>query len=159
MSRISNPPICLPTADIFPKTVTIPFLLAQMVKEHPPIFSKKIFMKKRTLALALFFAFMAAGFAQKLGNSPQFFTVADPDFELVFEINAFPNPATERLMVETDFPYPVVFRLFSRVGQCAKSGQLTGGEIGVGELPNGSYCLELRTAAGRLLTALWIKKW
>lgn len=115
-------------------------------------------MKKTALAFALFLSFMATGFSQKIPGDPQFFIVPDADFELVFEIKTYPNPATERVFIETDFVQPVDFQVFSMAGKCVKTGRLDEAGIGVSELDSGIYFLELRASNGRFLTNLLLEK-
>jgi len=61
--------------------------------------------------------------------------------DLAFKV--YPNPVSDKIMVQSQVAGKLYYRLFNSNGQLVKAGQLTNQTIGVAELPDGLYHLQV----------------
>ncbi|MCB0580660.1 MAG: T9SS type A sorting domain-containing protein [Phaeodactylibacter sp.] len=80
--------------------------------------------------------------------------------ELDFDIQAFPNPAGQRLFLGTDSPEPLTFELISLDGKTVRSQPMSGygAQMDISALPDALYLLRAVNRDGLLLKTFKILK-
>ncbi|MBL7802961.1 MAG: T9SS type A sorting domain-containing protein [Saprospiraceae bacterium] len=82
-----------------------------------------------------------------------------PDAPPASRLYVSPNPARDRVLVQTDWAQPVQWRLYNVLGQTMAQGQEPSGtfSLSAGQIPEGLYVLAVRNG-GRLTSAKLIVK-